>query len=171
MTTFETWSLVISGFAAVGTVSAVIIALWATLHQRVRYKIKDVRVSATKTISEDRASSTMTEAGVYFLIENKLPVQMEMMTAELSFSRKDKKHHLRSTGVVHSLRGQFIPALSQYEVKFDLMGTQIDIPENDIGDIVCTLKTSAGDETLEFPEKWRNTLFSCLEFKEEAVAA
>ena len=171
MTEFEVWSLVISGFAAVGTVGAVIIALWATLHQRVRFKVKDIRVSSLQTVSKEGAVSPITEAGIYFLIENKLPVQMEMMLGELTFSRKTKKHPNPSMGIGLSLRGQFIPAHSQYEVKFDLKGAEIDIPEDDIGNIICTLKTSAGDETIKFPEKWRDTLFHCLKFKEGAVAA
>lgn len=71
MTNFEIWSLVVSAFSAIGTVGAVAIALWATLHRRKRFAVKDIFFEGlSQTPKGDRQRQPeLTEASVLFLIE------------------------------------------------------------------------------------------------------
>jgi len=174
MTEFEIWSLVISGFAALGTVGAVIIALWATLHQRQRFKIKDIRVGAMyEAMDMTPNDHKLKEAYVYFLIENKQSVQFEVMeiTLELSRSMEKSRHGLSAVGLPVSMRGNFIPPHSQYEVKIDILDLDVPCAQNEISDVTCQIKTSAGDITLPFPDKWKKLLFMCLKVEGKREAA
>jgi len=158
MTDFEILSLVISGFAAVGTVGAVIIALWATLHKRVRYKVKSIRVGSL--IQKDKPE----ENSLYIMFENRLPVQMEIHAVELEFTGKRTKN---AASLGWTARGEFIPAHSQYEVKFPLKrGWESSIREREVR---CITRTSAGDTVTKFPNEWKELLYRCLEIKEVAT--
>lgn len=170
MTSFEFWSLIISGFSALGTVSAVAIALWATLSNRKRFVVKDVAVRSNHEIigSGDTQSVVLKEANVCFLIENKQDFQLEVFSILLHFAPKstNSAKGISGTGFGDSLRGTFITAQSQYEVWLNIGGAGVSLSEDEIGDIVCEIKTSAGDTTVPFPSRWRKALFDCISLGE-----
>ncbi|MBL4832229.1 MAG: hypothetical protein JKY55_20420 [Aliivibrio sp.] len=83
MTAYEIGSLVISAFAAVGTIGAVAIALWATLKKDENFKIHSIRAFGTRRM--DMPDNEVDDAAVFMLIENKLPAPMKIHPMRLEF--------------------------------------------------------------------------------------
>lgn len=171
MTQFEIWSLIISAFSAIGTISAVIVALWAVLRKKSRFAVKDVSVRG-EMIAVGEAENMhfeMKEAYAHFFIENMQDFRLEIMLAEIVLRRKlpGKSEGSEGIHIRESLRGNFIPAQSQYEVRLNLRGGKVRFAKEEIDEITYELRTSAGDITSIFPKKWRASLLECLDYETE----
>lgn len=85
-------------------------------------------------------------------------------------SKKTKKGQsgLNGCGFVEGMRGNFIPAQSQYTVKFDVLGKEVPFSKDEICEVSCEIRTSAGDVVVPYPDKWKTQLLTGLVFKEMA---
>lgn len=169
MTSYELWSLIVSALSAVGTIGAVAIALWATLHQRKRFKVKDIRVSGlVEKIGNVSEKPRFTEANAYFSIDNLQQFPLEVFSITISIVRAPIRSvgGPTSIGFVEELRGNFIPALSQYEIRIDILRRNVGFPKDEVGRISCEINTSAGTQVVAFPEKWKPLLLDVLSFKD-----
>jgi hypothetical protein len=167
MTNYELLSLIISALSAIGTVGAVVIALWITLHQRKRFKINSVRVSATMNLEKsDAQAMCLAEAKAHFLIENLQPFPIEVFSITISMVRSSKANKDGPTGIGigEHLPKHIIPAQSQYEVDIGILDRKVGFPKDEVGKISCEINTSAGSQTIPFPEKWRPLLLKALSF-------
>ncbi|WP_425406846.1 hypothetical protein [Hwanghaeella sp.] len=171
MTDFEIWSLVIGAFSAIGTVGAVAIALWATLHRRKRFVVKDIRINSTMEFPNGNTGEKpeLTESSVLFLLENRQEFQFEVFSASVTVHEvaANGRSGIGGSGFASSYRGVFIPAQSQYEVKLDALGHKMPFLRQRVGKITCEIKTSAGDVVVPFPDGWKKRLLDNLVFKDD----
>ena len=158
MTTFELWSLIISGTAAVSTLVAVILALWLALPNWNKFTIKHIRVSLM--LKADKSQ----ESAMLIMIENRQNVQMEIQNIELVFHHNVDNH---SAHVTWNFDNEFIPPLSQFEVKTPLAQGWAHDSLRQANKISVNVKTSLGDKTVDFPKKYKSSLFRSMEFSKE----
>jgi hypothetical protein len=164
MTDYELWSLVIDTTTAVGTMGAVIVALWVTLRQRVRFKIENIRMDMKYVQNDGEESSYEPEASLCLLVENHLPVPLELKECVISFPVSSTGTGIEKIDIDEPLSEEFVPPLSSIEVKVDLTKCSVDdISKEKIGKIICILKTSAGNKVKKLPKRWREIFFICLE--------
>lgn len=156
MTTFQIWILIFSGFTAIGTVSAVIISLWVTLHRLTRFDVKGIRVY--RLIKADKTE----ENTLFILFDNRQNIQMEILKVELAFNKDSKRRESRQDW---TFKNEFIPPLSQYEIKIPLHRAWAPDSLRKSDRIDLTIKTSFGNKTIPFPKKYKEGLFDSIEFK------
>ncbi len=155
MTTFELWSLIISGATAAATIGAVIIALWLALPNWNKFTIKHIRVSLIHKADKSQKSTML------IMVENRQNVQMEIQNIELLFHYTPDNH---SSHVAWNFNNEFIPPLSQYEVETPLTQNWAHDSLRQANKISVNVKTSLGNETIDFPKKYKSSLFRSMEF-------
>ena len=139
MSEYETWSLIVSGLAAAGTLAAVIISLVATLWPKTRFKIHLIDVIAD--MSSD--SKGYERSYLRFDVENKMDVQMQVFDARIHFKGSENNQ-----SITLGFDMTFVPPKSRYNV-------QVPLAENCVKNGVCnsaskvviTLGTSFGEKT------------------------
>jgi hypothetical protein len=157
MTTIELWNLIFSGLTAIGTVGAVIISLWLARPHWKRFTVKYIHVSCMTTIKNSEHSQ---EGALFLMIHNHQNVPMEIQYIALRFRYKENN---RVSEQQWKCEKEFIPPLSQYEVKADLKQGWAVGAVAKADEITVSLKTSLGDQTVPFPEKYLMALIKSLE--------
>jgi len=153
------WELLYSGLTALGTVGAVIISLWLTLHKKQRFKVKETNVY--RRINADRTEESY--LGITF--ENLLEVQMEVHRVDLIFI---KERGRQKSSIGWTCENEFIAPLSQYEIRFPLHRSWAADSLRSANKIVCDIKTSFGNKTSHIPKKDKKGLCDTLEAENQA---
>lgn len=154
MTDYQLWSLVIDAAIAIGTIGAVIVALWATLKRDINFVIHDIRGQALFT-SASNVNGNSERVEVIMLIENKLPAPLRIYPLLISFERENERS---SHGIFLNTETNTIPAHSRFEVHFLLTRDLEYGSTQNTTQITYTFKSSAGDEHGVFPSKWEHIL-------------
>lgn len=142
MSEYETWSLIVSGLAAAGTLAAVIISLVATLWPKTRFKIHLIDVIAIKqyTHIEDDGYDV---SHLRFDVENKMDVQMQVFDARIHFKGSENNQ-----AITLGFDETFVPPKSRYNVQVPLAEKCV---KNGVcsnaSKVVITLGTSFGEKT------------------------
>lgn len=160
MSNVEFWGLIISAVSAIGTLAAVCLSLWLAFPNWKKYKVKNIRVSAMMK------GGKLEESMMLIMIENRQNVPMEIQYIEIVFRYNTDNHTAHQQW---NYKNEFIPALSQYEIKAGLKQEWCGDELRKADKVTINLKTSLGDQTLDFPKSYLSTLFKCLEIPNETI--
>jgi len=161
MTTIELWNFIFSGLTAIGTVGAVVISLWLARPHWKRFTVKYVRVSCMIKNADNSQ-----ESALFLMIHNHQNVPMEIQHIALRF--RDKANNSVSEER-WKCEKEFIPPLSQYEIKADLKQNWAVGAIAKADEITVSIKTSLGDKTISFPEKYLAALVKSLEVNPQII--
>ena len=155
MNTYQIIELIINGLTALGTVGAVIVSLWLARPHWQRYTIKDVRVSCIINGADNSQKSAM-----LIMLANHQNVPMEIQYIALRF-RCDLSNSTSEKS--WKCTQEFIPPLSQYEIKADIIQEWAPGLISKADEITLSLKTSLGDKTIKFPKNYLAALTHAME--------
>jgi hypothetical protein len=165
MTTFEIWQLVLGGFAAIGTVGAVILSLWLSFRKKPYFQIRDIQLLFERRVS---GNGTLEEVGNFIIVklENRMDAPMHVMQVGFDFgSKKPPKVATFRSGFSVGLDKIFIPAHSQYDVTAQLPSNEEAISYGSGRTVTCRVTTNFGEKSKPLPEDWQARLFEELSNK------
>jgi len=148
------WELLYSGLTAFGTVGAVAISLWFTLHKKQRFLIEEINVY--RRINADKTEENY--LGITF--ENLIEAPMEIHSVELKFIQDSVKNY---SSTEWKLENEAVASLSQYELKLPLEKGWATGSLSKAEKVNLEIKSSFGNKTVNVPKKEKIKLYNCME--------
>lgn len=167
MIAIEIYRLILETFTAIGTVGAVAVSLWVVLRKQPPFSIRNVHVSSHIVTRTGKMRETgPAEEVTHFLrlkIENLRNTRMQVFSVSLDADHSKGKQGLHQVSMELSEPNVFIPESSIYEVQYKMDSKSVVGTYSNAKDIILTLSTSFGSQSVPFPKEWRAQLYEALE--------
>lgn len=154
MTSVDLYKLTLDTLTAIGTVGAVVFSLWAMLHRKQKFKIKDFSINKFEHVHALKKSCL----GIEF--ENLIETQMEIKGVEIDFLKKKEKS---KSGKTWGFKDEIVAPLSHYELLIPLEREWVPDSLKSADETLITIKTSFGNRSMPFPKKLAKRLCDAME--------